>query len=153
MIRVREVTHDDMPILIEMGALMHETTEFRHLEYDRKKVIANGHAWIDSPNHCTFTTYNKTELTGMFVGFKSTYYFGSDTLSKDLLMFVLSAYRGGRSALLLMNAYVSWALSVGVTDIIISASTGGEQAEQANCFYEHYGFKNIGGIYRRSVDV
>jgi GNAT superfamily N-acetyltransferase len=150
---VRRATHEDIDALVNLAEIMAATTEFRHLTFDREKLTNSAHQWVDNLGYLVLGAYDGDEPIGMFVGFLSDYFFAREMLAKDLCLFVLPGRRGGKAALRLVQAFHAWAKQSGVRDVVIGVSSGGEQAQRAGKFLEHLGLENIGGLYRRQVNV
>lgn len=151
MIEVRDLTEDDIEAGIDLGEQMHQESEFRSLDYDREKLRGFALSLIADPHRLALVADDNGEIIGMVFAYVAEHYFSRDLLAKDTLFYVRKDRRGGRTALLLMNAYQEWAQDYPkpVKAIVMEVSTGGKNMADSDKFFPHWGMELIGGTYRR----
>jgi GNAT superfamily N-acetyltransferase len=144
---IREMTEQDIPRMIELGARMHLESEYKDFNYSTQKTYKLGHTIIDSNDMCGFVSEVDGEIKGMFIGAKWEHYFSDATISGDLLLYVDPDHRGGMTGIRLIKAYLSWAKGLGVDDIRLG-ETAGIDREAIAKLYAKLGFINYGTIYK-----
>jgi GNAT superfamily N-acetyltransferase len=144
---IREMTEQDIPRMIELGARMHLESEYKDFKHNTQKTYKLGHTIIDSNDMCGFVSEVDGEIKGMFIGAKWEHYFSDATISGDLLLYVDPDHRGGMTGIRLIKAYLSWAKDLGVDDIRLG-ETAGIDREAIAKLYAKLGFINYGTIYK-----
>jgi len=103
-----------------------------------KKLISNDKKFL------TVVAYDE-EPVGIFMGYTYNHpIFTGDTLSGDLLVYVIPKYRGSMVATRFIKKYVKWAEEKGVRYIQLGQATGIGNIERIGKFYENLGFKTVG---------
>lgn len=134
---MRRATLADVPKLFEMGAAMHAESRYRRFSLNQRKSEAFFSSIIEDRRFIVLV--DGDPVHAMFIGMISTFWWGDDTESSDLLVYVTPERRGGISAARLIRGYVDIAESLGVADIKIGVSSGID-TERTLQFFERLGF-------------
>lgn len=146
---IRKMNKNDIPTILEMGKLMHDTTSYKDTDWCPLKVAELCINLINQPHLQAWIAESNDKPVGMFFGIIHEHYFGSTLKSNDLLLYVHPNHRGGSHAYRLINAYVDWAKANGVQHnqigIGITTEVGEENIDK---FYTRMGFERTGRIYK-----
>lgn len=77
----------------------------------------------------------------------SDYIFSSATLASSLVIYVQQSARGSRAAILLMRAFIDWAMLHKADELYVGVSVD-IKLDKADKFFKHLGFKYVGGNYK-----
>ncbi|MFA5401803.1 MAG: GNAT family N-acetyltransferase [Dehalococcoidia bacterium] len=144
---IRQITHDDIPKLIEIGLMCHQESEYNIMSFSANKCIALCERIISEPQMLGMVTVKDNETTGVLVAAAIPAYFSDEINASDLLVYVPPEYRGTRAFYLLCLSYIGWARTKGARLIFLRNTTGIE-ADKVGRLYERMGFSRVGGIYR-----
>lgn len=147
---IRRATEADLPIMIELGAKMHEESVYSRFDYDPDKLLANGRDWLKFPDlyFLAVAEDNTGQVIGMYAGFISEYYFGRDLCAYDLLLFVDPSRRGGMAAVMLIKAFEEWAWSLGAKEVCPGTTTM-VAPERTSRLFHHLGYTVVGSIFKK----
>ena len=144
---IRQITHDDIPRLIEIGLMCHQESEYSVMSFSANKCIALCERTIAEPQMLGTVTAKDGVITGVLVAAAIPAYFSDEITASDLLIYVLPEHRGSRAFYMLCLSYVGWARAKGARLIFLRNSTGIESEKVGN-IYQRMGFEHVGGIYR-----
>jgi GNAT superfamily N-acetyltransferase len=148
---IRRPTYGDIPVLIQLGADMHDESAYAFLPYDRAKVQALIVQYVeDSDSRCGLVAESGGCVIGMIGGVAMSYYFCDETLVADEVLFVTPDRRGGTAAARLIAGLQEWAADRGARELCLSVSTR-VQSERTAKFYERLGFSHVGGIFKKRL--
>ena len=139
----------DIPIILEMGKQMHDTTSYENTDWCPLKVAELCINLINQPYMQAWIAESNGEPVGMFFGIIQEQYFGNTLKANDLLLYVLPEHRGGSHAYKMIQKYIQWSESCGVDREQICLGITTEVNEDAiDKFYVRMGFKRSGRIYK-----
>lgn len=149
---VRNARMDEVPLLVTMGYKLHrESSTFRHMDYDVKKVAELGaRAVLDESELFLRVIANKSDdvAVGMFLACMSTSYFGKDRVANDMLIMVEKEHRGHCYYQLqeIAGEYKLWARERGAKVIWLATSTGIE-TDKTSMLFASLGFPPVGKLH------
>ena len=148
MIVYRHTEAADIPLMVELGAKMHEESAFKRLDYDKKKCFDLTVRYISNPEkYFSYCAYEGDELIGMIMGYLSSYYFGNDLLANDILWYVKKERRGSMTGPRLLKAFRSWAKERGASEVCMGVSTAVD-VDRTHELLSRMGFEHVGGIFK-----
>ena len=150
--QIRQCTRQDFKYMIVLAKAMHqESPVYRDLPLDENKLLDLCNTAIDLPDLATLlvSTDKDGEITGMLGAVATTEFFGPSITTCDLFLYVKDSFRGSRNAVNLVNAYKSWAESLGATRISLGITTG-IRVEETGGLFEALGFQQSGKLYTRN---
>jgi GNAT superfamily N-acetyltransferase len=149
--RIRAPVAGDVEPLVEMGLRMHAESAYAFLPYERNKVIRLVQSFLDdSSSRCGLVAEADGKLVGMLGGYLSEYFFCSEVVACDMVLFVDPAYRHGLAAMRLVRAFRKWAIEHGARELCLAISTN-VNADDTGRFYERLGFTRVGGVYKQRL--
>lgn len=145
---MRPAVIEDLDTLVQMGIAMHaESPRYSQRSFNVDKVRKIGAKLIESGGVCV--AVNGSEILGMLAGFIAVDWFGDDRTASDYLFYVRPEHRGGRAALLLLQAFEDWGEANGATAFVPGTSTLINPEATAK-FFEHLGYSRSGyGFYKQ----
>lgn len=147
MIRPFEIT--DLPVMIDLGSVMHRESAYRDLDYSKDKLLALGTEAIENPDTYYAVIAEDGEfIQGMFCGFLMEHFFGRDKLAADLLVYVHPKYRGGTLLVRMLKAFEKWAVENGAKEMRMGITTELHQ-ERTGKLYDKLGFPQIGTLHKK----
>ncbi len=144
---IRPFTLNDIPVLLAMGHMAHEESEYRKLSFSSEKCEALCKQIIEVPGLYGIVAETACETIGVLVAGIAPAYFSEEPTASDLLVYVLPEYRGSRAFYMMCLHYVVWAKEHGAKLIFLRTSTG-IAPKKTGELYKRMGFNQIGGIYR-----
>jgi GNAT superfamily N-acetyltransferase len=149
---IRAPLHDDIEMLIELGAEMHRESAYAFLPYDRGKIRALIVEYIeDRTTRCALVADAEGTLVGMIGGTETEYYFCDETLVADEVLFVRPNHRYGMVALRLIRGLQEWATRRGARELCLSVSTN-VNCDMTGKLYERLGFTQVGGVFKKRLN-
>lgn len=146
--KVRRARMADILAMVEMGHTMHQESAYAFLPYDRAKAAQLAYSCIRyQETHCAAVVEADGRPVGMIAGYLTEYYFCSEKLACDWLLFVELEYRGGMAAVRLIRYFQVWAAEHGAREVCLSVSTN-VAAESTGRLYEKLGYIRVGGNYK-----
>jgi len=148
---IRPMTMQDVPVLIAIGARMHQESTYSNLDYSPKKLMGLAEIITNNPDEymCAVLEKNK-EIIGFCVGFVTPHFFGHDLTSGDLLIYVLPEFRTGIHGVRLVRAYDEWCTEKGVKEPLLGVSAG-ITPERVGALYERMGYTEKYTIYKKPI--
>jgi GNAT superfamily N-acetyltransferase len=148
---IRPGRHEDIERLIEMGERMHNEGAYSFLPFDHEKVRQLIISYInDSETSCGLVAEEHSIPIGMFAGFVTDYFFCSEKVACDMILYVDQEYRGSSAAVRLIGAFRDWARERGAREVCLGVSTQ-INAETTGRFYEKMGLSLSGGLYKQRL--
>ncbi len=92
------------------------------------------------------------ELTGCLIGSVGEKFYSRDRAATILAWQMLPAFRGGGSAILLLDSFMQWAMAAGVRDIFVHV-TSNDSIVQSDRLMRRLGFSYTGGNYRFALPM
>ena len=122
---IRPANADDIPRLVDLGAVMHcESPRFRDFAYQPARVASMLEWLMGSPQGLVLVADQQFEgVIGGLMAMAMPHYACELVQASDLAFFVHPDYRGGTAALRLVDGYRAWAHSIGA-EPSIGVNTG-----------------------------
>jgi len=150
-VQIRKISRPDFESLLVLGRLMHEESSYRHLEYNKEKLWQLGEKTIFEPRSYFGVVAEKdAEIVGMFLGYITPFFFSSQKIAGDLVLFVTPKERGSSVALRLIREYEAWAIANGAKQIMLGVTTGVNE-ERTKELFLRLGYKPAGAIVKKEV--
>lgn len=146
---IRAAKHDDIPRLIELGRLMHDTTSYALLGFDEDKVRTLLATLIGGAG-VVFVSEHDGQIVGGFAGGIAEYWFSRDLNAFDYAVFVDPAKRNGMIAVRLVTVFCEWARQMGAKHIQLGITTG-VHVEATAKLYRALGFEEIGPLFKKEI--
>ncbi len=149
MITIRFASISDIPVIIEMGKVVHAEARQAAFSYDPERLASQLKAVLDPPNpsHCIFLAEHAEEgVIGIFIGYVAEYFFSRALTASNLIFYVKRAYRGGPTAVRLLFAFRKWAENRNASELAICI-TSGAKASRLDKLMEASGFQYTGVNY------
>lgn len=141
---------EDICDVVKLAKDFHHESSYRNIEFNEKKVRINLENAIIEDNSFLVVFDLDDRIVGGFWAVISRFYFSDEEVARDLAFFVSSNDRGRVPFPRLIQHYVRWAKSQGVSRISLSQSTG-YQVERIAALYAKLGFSLEGHNYNRGI--
>jgi len=141
----------DIMAMETLARKMHAEGAFRGLDYDVRKVLAIGDQLLHNPDYFGVLCEHDDEIIGLMVCYITEFYFGTDKIAQDMVLYIDKTRRGGVGGLRMIEHYVEWAVEKGAKEIQLG-QTVGIDADAVAKLYAHAGFELIGQLYKRRVE-
>lgn len=149
--RIRPPVVEDIETLVEMGLRMHSESAYAFLPYEGAKVRRLIRSYVDdSVRQCALVAEVDHRLVGMLGGYLTEYFFCSEVVACDMVLFVDQPYRRGPAAVRLIRGFRDWARERGAHELCLAISTN-VNADETGRFYERLGFTRVGGVYKQRL--
>lgn len=142
--KLRVATVQDIPTLVEFGkSFIQESPNYQARPYDNNKVAEHFRSLLTLG--ALFVVEQNAVICGGFAGGVGGDWFNGQKIAFDYVMYVKPEYRKTRAAYLLIDAFVRWAMIIGVDRIQCGTTT---DVESKGCIrlYKHFGFKEYGTV-------
>lgn len=125
---------------VRMAREMHAESAFSGWPLEIDNVLR----FVRTPGvFCGFAVGDDGVMVGLIVGNPAEFIFSSARVAELQLLYVDPKHRGGRAAVLLLQAFEAWAKTLGLVQIHLSQRTGVAVAETAR-FFRSMGYRLIG---------
>ena len=148
--RIREASHQDIPILIKMGAaLTNESPTFKQRGFNPDKA-ARHFKWLLDGNGVIFLAVHDGQIVGGFVGGITTDWQSDHKLAFDYVMYVMPKFRSSGVAKLLVETFIFWAKEMGADRINCGTAT---MVNTKHCIdlYTSLGFSVVGAFLEMEI--
>ncbi len=145
--KIREFKEGDFFSLVNLAKEMHKESTYSKLNLSANKLLKLGTTIIEQKDYCGFVAVAGDDIIGMFIGYITEYFFGSDKIACDLVLFVPRNRRGGFAASMLLDRYKIWANKQGAKEIKVGITTGVHELATTK-LYKKLGFERAGLIYK-----
>lgn len=146
---IRPAKHSDIPRLVELGAIMHATTSFSHLDYSPEKTGNFLGALIDGAG-VVFVAEVSGEVVGGLPGAVTEQWFNNDLVAYEYCLFVEPGKRQGIIAIRLLLAFQEWAKIKGAKEIHLGITTG-VNVEGTSRLYTRLGYQYAGPVMKMEI--
>jgi GNAT superfamily N-acetyltransferase len=134
-----------------MGKLLHEESpRYARMRFDEEKVAALARGVICGERGGALVALRGETIIGMLFGYVAESWFGPDLVAGDFTFYVLPERRGGRAALLLIDAFERWAKAAGATECVLGVSTM-INPERTARFFARSGFVPTGATLTKRL--
>lgn len=120
---IRNATHDDIPRILELGAMMHMESRFSVLKYNAGKVAVMCRHLINTDQFSEVVEKDGV-IVGGFIGFVTEHWASSDLIACDCGLFIDPRYRGARDGIRLAKRFKEWAIGKGAKMVTLGINTG-----------------------------
>lgn len=148
---IRAMRKDDLPELVRLGKLLHETSTYWCFQYDEQKVAEFLSGLVASGTGVVFVAERDGKVIGGFAGGIVEWWFSRDRLAFDLSLFVHPKHRHGLIAMKLIKAFEAWAKDKGAIEVRLGITTNIGVAGTAR-LYKSMGFENAGVTFGKGLD-
>lgn len=147
---IRDLTHDDLPQLLELAREMHRTGVYAAYPMDEARVAYILEAVIAAPTSLTLGYEIKGELVGAFVGEVVQDLWVDAQVAVNQLLYVRAQSRSSRAGFCLLNAYTEWAAKQGA-DVLSFSVYAGINNDAVGRSLHKLGFSAAGGVYKKEI--
>ncbi|UXZ44498.1 GNAT family N-acetyltransferase [Pseudomonas soli] len=147
---IRAATHADIPRLVELGTLLHDTSTYAATSFKPDKVARFLGQLIDGLG-VVFAAEVDGVVVGGFAGAITEQWFSDDLLAYDYSLFIEPGKRQGAIAIKLILAFQNWAKAKGAKHIHMGITTG-INTEGTARLYKYLGFQYVGPLFTMEVD-
>lgn len=142
-------TLQDVPRLVEMGRLLHDTSSYAAIPFNEEKV-ADLLSGLISGTGAVFVTRKDGRIIGAIAGAVGAHWFSDELHGFEFSFFIDPEARNGFTALRLMNAFTRWCALRGAKSVRMGVTTGIHH-ESTAALYRLAGFKNAGVLLSLEV--
>lgn len=147
---IRAAKHDDIPRLVELGQLLHDTSSYASVGMNPEKVGKLLGQLIDGLG-VVFVAEVSGEIVGGFAGAITEQWFSDDLIAFDYSLFIEPSKRQGLTALKLVLAFQEWAKAKGAKEIRMGITTG-MNVDGTSRLYRHLGFEYVGPLFKMEIN-
>ena len=153
MIRIRDMTADDLDTFVSLGKRMHNESIEPYPPIDPDFMQKYLEMAVSMPEIFLFAIAEDDGVPmGMVAAVAGPYSFSPEIRAASDLLFVLPEHRGSRAAIKLVQKFKGWSDSVGARTANLSVATG-VSPERTGRFFELMGFRPMQKTYQRDRDV
>ncbi|MCE1001832.1 GNAT family N-acetyltransferase [Pseudomonas sp. NMI1173_11] len=146
---IRPATHQDIPRLVDLGAIMHATTSYKDRVYIPEKTGEFIGSLIDGLG-VMFVAEVDGVVVGGLAGAVTEQWFNTDLIAYEYCLFVEPSRRQGLLAMKLVISFQEWARIKGAKEIHMGVTTGINTSSTAR-LYSRLGFKYDGPLMKMEV--
>ncbi|WP_050465100.1 GNAT family N-acetyltransferase [Herbaspirillum autotrophicum] len=146
---IRAATHADVERVVDLGQILHASSDFAPISYDRDKVSSLMHSLINGAG-VLFVAEREGVVIGGIAGAITTYWFSEEFVGFDYSFFLEPTQRNGFTALKLINAFKIWCKGRGATRLKMGITTG-LNVEKISRFYLLAGFNYAGPLFEMEL--
>lgn len=149
--KVEVATTEDAAEIAALGQLLHDTSSYAGIPYNRAKVEAlMQHLTIPGGDSVVFVVRRNGEIVGGIAGSVSAQWFSDELLGYEYSFFVEPGSRNSGAAVKLLLAFKSWCTARGAKKVRIGITTGIHE-ELTGKFYRRMGFQDAGTLFQLEV--
>lgn len=142
---IRVATREDLPVIVELGKMLHEESVYREFSYDPDKVFEHMGMLIDGGG-VVFLAVRDGEVVGGVAGGVAEQWFSREKIAFDYTLFIRKDCRNGVMAMKLIVALTSWGKAKGVKTRM--GITTGINVEGSTRLYLACGMKPAGVLFQ-----
>lgn len=143
---IRAAHLSDVPAIVEIGAVLHCTSSYRDIPFNRAKVAALMQSLINGAG-VVFVAERDGQVVGGIAGGVAEHWFSDELLGFEYSFFVLPEARHGLIATKLLIAMRTWCKAKGAKSLRIGITTGINVDGTAR-FYRSMGFMDAGQLFQ-----
>jgi len=144
---VRELVEGDFDEVIRLGRAMHAESSFASIPFSDERGRALLRDYLRGGTRSWFVVCVDGVICGFFAGYVSPYFFSDERVAHEILWFVTPEHRKSGVGLMLLDAFETWAKSMGVSEIRIGYSTDVDSPAFERLMLKR-GYSRMGGNYR-----
>ena len=120
---IRPAKHSDVPRLIELGTILHESSSYSSMPFNPEKSAAFLHQLINGPNGVVFAAEIDGGVVGGMAGGIVDQWFCDELIAYDYSLFIEPVRRSGITAIRLLKAFEEWARLRGARHVQLGIGT------------------------------
>lgn len=140
---IRPANYEDIPALVDLGAVMHQESRYRVLPYAPNKVFGLLANMIEKDTGLLVVAEREGKIIGGFLGLVVEHWFSNSRIATDFALFIHPDHRGGMTAARLLKRFVAWSREQGA-ELITAGITTGVNADASTRLYQSIGFEPVG---------
>lgn len=146
---IRPAKHSDVPRLIELGNILHATSNYASMNYCPEKSANFLHDLINGMG-VIFVAEVAGEVVGGLAGGVTDQWFSNDLIAYDYSIFIEPGKRGGVTAIRLINTFEEWARIKGAKQLHMGIGTG-IHVESTVRLYQSCGLNHFGPLMMKEL--
>lgn len=146
---VEPATLLDIPRIVQLGQLLHETSTYRAIPFNPEKVGRLMATLIDGAG-VVFVTRREGQIVGGIAGGVTAHWFSDELHGFEYSFFIEPGARHGITALRLIRALEHWCKARGAKSLRMGITTGINETGTGN-FYRHVGFEQAGTLFQLEI--
>lgn len=147
---IRPARHDDIPRIIELGTILHQTTSYAAQPFNAGKAAAFMGALVDGAAGVLFVAEIDGVVVGGMAGGIVDQWYNDELVAYDYSLFVEPGRRNGIIAVRLIRAFEEWARIKGAKQIHMGIGTDMNVAGTSR-LYESLGLKHFGPLFVKEL--
>jgi len=147
---IRPAKHSDVPRLIELGNILHATSNYSSMAYNPEKSASFLHDLINGLGGVVFVAEVDGEVVGGMAGGITDQWFSDDLIAYDYSIFIEPTRRSGITAVRLIKTFEQWAVIRGARQLHMGIGTG-INVESTVRLYESCGLKHFGPLMMKEL--
>lgn len=146
---IRTATHEDVPSLVRLGRILHDSSSYVALGYDDERVGDQCKRLIDGAG-AVFVSQREDEVVGFIGGAITQHWFSGEKVAFDYSFFVHPDYRHGVTAVRLVSAFERWARQQGAVQIRMGITTS-VNVQGTTRLFKALGFDDAGVLFSKEL--
>lgn len=147
---IRVATKEDVPILVELGALFIEESPVYQSRGYVHELAADHFTNLIMNSGVILVVEHNGVICGGFAGAIGKDWFNGKRIAYDHVLYVKPEYRKSRAAYMLIDAFINWARLMNA-DFIQCGTTTGVESQACIRLYKHFGFHEFGTVLEMKV--
>lgn len=147
---IRDLTHDDLPQLLELAREMHRTGVYATYPMDEARVAFILTRLIEVPEALSIGYEIKGELVGAFFGEIVQDLWIDVQVAVDHAFYVREADRGSRSGIMLLRAFEKWAHE-NAADVLRPVVYAGVDNQTVSNVLQRMGYELAGTVHKKEA--
>ncbi|TWC18119.1 acetyltransferase (GNAT) family protein [Pseudomonas sp. SJZ085] len=146
---IRPAKHSDVPRLIELGTLLHDTTSYASMNFSPEKSATFLHSLINGLG-VVFVAEIDGQIVGGMAGGLTDQWFSDDLIAYDYSIFIEPGRRSGITAVRLIKTFEQWAILKGAKQLHMGIGTG-VNVEGTARLYQSCGLNHFGPLMMKEL--
>jgi GNAT superfamily N-acetyltransferase len=146
---IRPAIHSDVPRLIELGTLLHATSNYSAMSYSPEKSASFLHDLINGQG-VVFVAEVASVVVGGMAGGITDQWFSDDLIAYDYSVFIEPTRRHGITAMRLIKTFEQWAIIKGAKQLHMGIGTG-IHVEGTVKLYQACGLNHFGPLMMKEL--
>lgn len=142
MTRIRQIEEGDIAEVLAAGREHIAASNYAPMGFDDEKAALFIRHLME--NGMAIVAVDGDRIVGGLLGDVIAPWYSAHRMGIEHVLYVRPDCRGGRAALMLVQAWAKWCWAAGAKQLRPGVSTG---CDQAGVFYERLGFKRAGALY------
>jgi GNAT superfamily N-acetyltransferase len=146
---IRPAKHSDVPRLIELGTILHDTTRYASMNFSPEKSAAFLHSLINGVG-VIFVAEIDGLVVGGLAGGLTDQWFSDDLIAYDYSIFIEPGRRSGITAVRLIKTFEQWAILKGAKQLHMGIGTE-VNVEGTVRLYQSCGLNHFGPLMMKEL--